>query len=119
MTIGDAQDLIHGTTQAINTLIERKGAKTALLVTQGTRDFYKIGRGNRPESYNLMFKRHTPLVSRQLTFEVEERLLADGSVRTELNKDQGQRRSSHDAGRGRRRRGCVRAMDGRVTAQPA
>ena len=88
MTIGDAQDLIHGTTQAINTLIERKGAKTALLVTQGTRDFYKIGRGNRPESYNLMFKRHTPLVSRQLTFEVEERLLADGSVRTELNKDQ-------------------------------
>ncbi|MEK9678859.1 MAG: hydantoinase/oxoprolinase family protein, partial [Rhodospirillaceae bacterium] len=88
MTIGDAQDLIHGTTQAINTLIERKGAKTALLVTQGTRDVYKIGRGNRPESYNLMFKRHTPLVSRQLTFEVEERVLADGSVRTKLNKDQ-------------------------------
>ncbi len=80
LAIADAQDLIHGTTQAINTLIERKGAKTALLVTQGTRDVYKIGRGNRPESYNLMFQRHRPLVSRQLTYEVSERMIAGGSV---------------------------------------
>jgi N-methylhydantoinase A len=85
LTIAEAQDLIHGTTQAINTLIERKGAKTALLVTQGTRDVYKIGRGNRPESYNLMFKRHTPLVARQFTYEVNERMMADGSVRTKVD----------------------------------
>ena len=85
LIISEAKDLIHGTTQAINTLIERKGAKTALLVTQGTRDVYRIGRGNRPESYNLMFKRHSPLVPRQLTYEVDERMLSDGSVRTALD----------------------------------
>ena len=85
MSIADAGDLIHGTTQAINTLIERKGAKTALLVTKGTRDVYTIGRGNRPESYNLMFHRHRPLVSRRLTFEVDERMIAGGEVRDPLN----------------------------------
>ena len=45
-------ELIHGSTIAINTLIERKGAKTGLIVTRGTRDVYAIGRGNRPEAYN-------------------------------------------------------------------
>jgi N-methylhydantoinase A len=73
-------ELIHGSTIAINTLIERKGAKTGLVVTRGTRDVYIIGRGNRPESYNLFFRRHQPLVSRQLTREVEERLLGSGKV---------------------------------------
>ena len=57
-------ELIHGSTTAINTLIERKGAKTGLIVTRGTRDVYSIGRGNRPESYNLFFHRHRPLVPR-------------------------------------------------------
>ncbi len=51
-------ELIHGSTIAINTLIERKGAKTGLIVTRGTRDVYIIGRGNRPEAYNLFFHRH-------------------------------------------------------------
>ena len=78
MTIAEAGDLIHGTTQAINTLIERKGAKTALLVTKGTRDVYAIGRGNRPESYNLHFHKHRPLVPRRAVFEVTERVLASG-----------------------------------------
>ncbi|HTS41158.1 MAG TPA: hydantoinase/oxoprolinase family protein [Xanthobacteraceae bacterium] len=73
-------ELIHGSTIAINTLIERKGAKTGLVVTRGTRDVYMIGRGNRPESYNLFFRRHEPLVSRQFTCEIEERLLAGGTV---------------------------------------
>jgi N-methylhydantoinase A len=73
-------ELIHGSTTAINTLIERKGAKTGLLVTRGTRDVYFIGRGNRPESYNLLFHRHRPLVPRHLTREVDERLLASGEV---------------------------------------
>ena len=65
-------ELIHGSTIAINTLIERKGAKTALVVTRGTRDVYIIGRGNRPEAYNLFFHRHQPLVARHLTREIEE-----------------------------------------------
>src|SRR5205814_1168868 len=79
-------ELIHGSTIAINTLIERKGAKTGLVVTRGTRDVYIIGRGNRPESYNLFFHRHQPLVSRRMTLEIEERLLASGEVDTPLKK---------------------------------
>ena len=60
LAIPDAETFIHGSTVAINTAIERTGAKTALLVTQGMRDVYKIGRGNRPEAYNLFFKRPEP-----------------------------------------------------------
>jgi len=73
-------ELIHGSTTAINTLIERKGAKTGLIVTKGTRDVYFIGRGNRPESYNLFFHRHRPLVPRHLTREIDERMLGSGEV---------------------------------------
>src|SRR5262245_37840427 len=79
-------ELIHGSTIAINTLIERKGAKTGLLVTRGTRDVYIIGRGNRPESYNLLFHKHRPLVSRRLTREVDERLLSSGEVREPISR---------------------------------
>src|SRR5262252_8894110 len=79
-------ELIHGSTIAINTLIERKGAKTGLVVTRGTRDVYIIGRGNRPEAYNLFFHRHRPLVPRRHTHEAEERLLASGEVHEPLQK---------------------------------
>src|SRR5436190_9321702 len=79
-------ELIHGSTIAINTLIERKGAKTGLVVTRGTRDVYIIGRGNRPEAYNLLFHRHRPLVPRHLTREIDERLLASGEVYTPLDR---------------------------------
>src|SRR5438093_13694226 len=72
--------IMPGSTTAINTLIERKGAKTGLIVTRGTRDVYSIGRGNRPESYNLFFRRHRPLVPRHLTREIDERMLASGEV---------------------------------------
>src|SRR5712672_3273484 len=83
----DIDELIHGSTIAINTLIERKGAKTALLVTRGTRDVYLIGRGNRPEAYNLFFHRHQPLVPRRLTHEAQERLLASGETHEPLRRD--------------------------------
>src|SRR5215471_18299603 len=73
-------ELIHGSTTAINTLIERKGAKTGLIVTRGTRDVYIIGRGNRPEAYNLLFHKHRPLVPRHLTCEVQGRLTSAGDV---------------------------------------
>jgi N-methylhydantoinase A len=75
---GGIAELIHGSTTAINTLIERKGARTGLIVTRGTRDVYAIGRGNRPEADNLFFHRHRPLVPRSLTREVGGRLLASG-----------------------------------------
>jgi N-methylhydantoinase A len=79
-------ELIHGSTVAINTLIERKGAATGLIVTRGTRDVYIIGRGNRPEAYNLLFHKHRPLVSRRLTREVDERVLATGEVYAPLER---------------------------------
>jgi N-methylhydantoinase A len=62
----------------INALLERKGARTALLTTKGFRDIYEIGRINRPDAYNLFFKKHEPLVDRPLRFEVNERMLATG-----------------------------------------
>jgi N-methylhydantoinase A len=80
-------ELIHGSTIAINTLIERTGAKTALVVTKGTRDVYIIGRGNRPEAYNLFFHRHRPLVPRHLTREVSERVVASSAVETVLDRN--------------------------------
>ena len=71
---------LHGSTIAINILLERTGAKTALLITEGFRDIYEIGRINRPDAYNLFFRKHVPLVPRRLRFEVRERLTAEGQV---------------------------------------
>ncbi len=76
---------LHGSTIAINTILERTGAKTALLITEGFRDIYEIGRINRPDSYNLFFQKHVPLVERALRFEVKERVLADGEVERPLD----------------------------------
>ena len=60
----DAYLFLHGSTIAINTLLERTGAQTALLITEGFRDIYEIGRVNRPDAYNLFFGKHVPLVKR-------------------------------------------------------
>lgn len=76
---------LHGSTIAINTLLERSGAKTALLITEGFRDIYEIGRVNRPDAYNLFFSKHVPLVPRSLRYEVSERLRADGSLHKPLD----------------------------------
>jgi N-methylhydantoinase A len=76
---------LHGSTIAINTLLERTGAKTALLITEGFRDIYEIGRINRPDAYNLYFKKHDPLVPRSMRFEVAERLRVDGTVHKPLD----------------------------------
>jgi N-methylhydantoinase A len=85
ITPRDAENFVHGSTIAINIAIEEKGAKTALVVTRGTRDVYRIGRQNRPEAYNFFFKRPVPLVPRSRTFEVDERLSAWGEVLTALD----------------------------------
>jgi N-methylhydantoinase A len=83
--LDSVQFLIHGSTIVINAILERKGAKTALITTQGFRDVYEIGRINRPEAFNPRFKRHQPLVPRHLIFEMPERVLGDGSVRLPLD----------------------------------
>src|SRR5215468_1774922 len=71
---------LHGSTIAINTILERTGARTALITTDGFRDVYEIGRINRPDAYNLYFQKHKPLIERALRFEVKERIRADGEV---------------------------------------
>jgi N-methylhydantoinase A len=73
-------ELLHGSTIAINTVLERSGAVTALITTEGFRDVYALGRGNRPDAFNLDFCRPRPLVPRDLTFEVRERMNAAGEV---------------------------------------
>jgi len=83
----DAGLFLHGSTVAINTMLERTGARTALLITEGFRDIYEIGRVNRPDAYNLFFQKHEPLVERALRFEVTERLYAEGEVYKPLDED--------------------------------
>lgn len=84
-SVKDGNLFLHGSTIAINTLLERNGARTALLITEGFRDIYEIGRVNRPDAYNLFFSKHEPLITRSLRYEVPERLLADGSIYRELD----------------------------------
>ncbi len=71
---------IHGTTLATNALIERKGAKTAFITTEGFRDIIEQGYEKRFDHYDLMIDRPVPLVPRTLRLEVRERLSADGDV---------------------------------------
>jgi N-methylhydantoinase A len=82
--------LIHGTTLATNTLINKNGAKTGMITTKGFRDVVEIRRGYkniRTSMYNVFVPPYDPLVPRHLRMEVEERVLFDGSVHTELNED--------------------------------
>lgn len=77
--------VIHGTTLATNALIERKGARTALITTQGFRDSLEIAYEHRFEQYDLYMERPEPLVSRDLRLEVPERCAADGAVLLKLD----------------------------------
>jgi N-methylhydantoinase A len=83
-----ARLFLHGTTIAVNTILERTGATCALITTQGFRDIYEIGRVNRPESYNLFFRRHEPLIERDLRYEIRERMDAQGKVLIKLDEDE-------------------------------
>lgn len=76
--------VVHGSTVATNALLERKGARTAFVTTQGFADLIAIGRQNRPELYNLTPAIPVPLVPRELCFGIDERMLFDGSVERAL-----------------------------------
>jgi N-methylhydantoinase A len=83
--IGHAGELIllHGTTVGTNTLLERKGARTALVTTKGFEDAIEIGRQARPKLYDLFFDRIQPLVPKDLRFGINERTASDGKILTE------------------------------------
>lgn len=83
----DIDTFIHGSTIVINALTERKGSKTGLITTKGFRDVLEIARGNRPDLFNLRYKKPVPFVERHLRQEVEERLNYKGEIITPLNKE--------------------------------
>ena len=74
------ETLAHGTTVATNALLERRGARIALVTTEGFRDLLEIGRQNRPSLYDLTLDRPPPLVPRELRFTVRERMGPEGMV---------------------------------------
>ena len=84
---GRLDSITHGTTAGLNAFLERRGAKVALLTTRGFRDVYELGRANRPDMYNVRYRRPTPLVPRRWVFEVDERIAADGSVLVPVEDD--------------------------------
>ena len=83
---------LHGSTVAINTVIERKGAKTALVTTKGFEDIIEIGRGNIPNSFDLLFTTPEALVPRGLRVGINERLDYTGAIRKELDLAEAQER---------------------------
>ena len=73
----------HGTTLVINTLLQRSGAKAALVTTKGFRDTLELARGNRTNPFDIEFRRAPPLIPRTLRFEVDERVHGRGEVLAE------------------------------------
>jgi N-methylhydantoinase A len=84
--LAEVAKLAHGTTIATNTVLERTGARTAVLTTRGFRDVLEVGRGNRVVLYNIKATRPRPLVPRSLRFEVDERTLFDGTILREVER---------------------------------
>jgi N-methylhydantoinase A len=82
---GEAGLIVHGTTLATNAIIERKGAKTALVTTRGFRDSIEMAQENRFEQYDIFIEKPEPLVPRTLRFTVPERVDARGGVRLGLD----------------------------------
>lgn len=83
----DVDVFVHGTTLATNAIIERRGALTALLGTQGFRDILEIGTESRFDQYDLAIQKPAPLVPRRLRFTVPERVDAQGAIRLPLDED--------------------------------
>jgi len=79
------RDLVHGSTVATNAILERKGARICLLVTAGTRDLLYLQRHDRRRIYDLYYRKPEPVAARRDTFEIEERIDAEGRVVTTLD----------------------------------
>lgn len=86
--IGTALEVVHGTTVGTNALLQRRGARTALITTRGFEDVLAIGRQARPELYNLNAVKPPPLVTAGLRFGIGERVVASGEVIEPLPEDE-------------------------------
>ena len=80
--------LAHGTTVATNIIIERNGTKTALLTTKGFRDILEIGRQNRPNLYDYSIKKTSPLIPRELRYEINERISSEGKIINNISNEE-------------------------------
>jgi N-methylhydantoinase A/oxoprolinase/acetone carboxylase beta subunit len=89
--VGKLDELIHGTTLVINSIIERKGARTGLITTKGFRDVLEIGREIRYAPYDIFAEFPMPLVPRKYRAEVDERIRSDGSVLKVLEPEEARR----------------------------
>ncbi len=78
----------HGTTLVINALIQRRGSRAALVTTRGFRDVLEIARGNRPDPFDLYYRRDAPLIPRDRRFEVTERIGTGGEIVLPLAEDE-------------------------------
>lgn len=96
----ELKTIIHGTTLVTNALIERRGAPTALLTTEGFRDAVAIGTEHRYDMYDVFIEKPEPLVPRNLRYGIRERTLDDGSVVRELDEEQVRRVAAEIVGRG-------------------
>jgi N-methylhydantoinase A len=81
-------EVLHGTTVASNTILQRRGARTALITTRGFRDVLEIGRIRMPNMFDLSWDKPKPLVPRRYRLEVAERIAADGSIVAALDEDE-------------------------------
>ena len=88
ITPGAVRRIVHGTTLVTNAIIERKGVPTALITTRGFRDAVEIGKEHRYDLYDIFLELPKPLVPRRLRLELDERVLADGTVLTPVDPDQ-------------------------------
>jgi N-methylhydantoinase A len=89
--VSKLDEIIHGTTLVINSIIERKGARTGLITTKGFRDVLELGRESRYAVYDVFCEYPEPLVARRYRLEVDERLRSDGSVIKRLEEAEARR----------------------------
>jgi N-methylhydantoinase A len=82
---GKGRRIVHGTTVATNTLLERKGARVALVTNRGFEDIIEIGRQTRERLYDLRYRKGEPLVPRELRFGIKGRINKDGKIVEELD----------------------------------
>ena len=87
LNIKDVNFIVHGTTVGLNAFLERKGSRVLLIMTNGISDTYTIARGDRKELYNVQYSKPGTLVPRKDVFEVNERIMWDGSIHTPLNEN--------------------------------
>src|SRR4051794_8913615 len=85
LSAGAIAEVLHGTTVASNTILQRSGAPTGLITTRGFRDVLEIGRIRMPEMFDLTWSKPQPLVARRYRLEVRERIAADGAILQPLN----------------------------------